>query len=87
MPSQLGYCGIPGQQRLPQNTQGTFEPQALLCTTPTPDPPQSLQWFALRQQFDVTFQEVRTHLDVETQSHWSNLAIARTTPELLGLFS
>ncbi len=33
------------------------------------------------------FQEVRTHLGMETQRQWSNLAIARTTPALLGLFS
>ena len=38
-------------------------------------------------QLEVTFQEVRTHLGVETQRQWSDLAIARTTPVLLGLFS
>jgi hypothetical protein len=32
-------------------------------------------------------QEVRTHLGVETQRQWSDLAILRTTPALLGLFS
>ena len=36
---------------------------------------------------EVTFQEVRNHLGVETQRQWSDLAIARTTPVLLGLFS
>ena len=36
---------------------------------------------------EVTFQDVRTHLGVETQRQWSDLAIARTTPVLLGLFS
>ncbi len=35
----------------------------------------------------VTFEEVRAHLGVETQRQWSDLAIARTTPALLGLFS
>ena len=35
----------------------------------------------------VTFQEVRTHLGVETQRQWSKNAIARTTPALLGLYS
>ena len=35
----------------------------------------------------MTFHEVRTHLGVETQRQWSDLAIARTTPALLGLFS
>jgi len=35
----------------------------------------------------VTLHEVRTHLGVGTQSQWSDLAILRTTPALLGLFS
>jgi hypothetical protein len=35
----------------------------------------------------VTFAEVRRHLGVETQRQWSDPAIARTTPVLLGLFS
>ena len=66
---------------------GTFAPQALLCTNPAADPTQILEWFVLRWQLEVTFQEVRTHLGVETQRQWSDLAIARTTPALLGLFS
>ncbi len=41
----------------------------------------------LRWQLEVTFQEVRTHLGMETQRQWSDRAIARTTPNLLGLFS
>ena len=49
--------------------------------------PMVLEWFVLRWQLEVTFQEVRTHLGVETQRQWSDLAIARTTPVLLGIFS
>src|SRR4051794_41447626 len=36
---------------------------------------------------EVTFQEGRRHLGLETQRQWSELAIRRTTPALLGLFS
>jgi hypothetical protein len=36
---------------------------------------------------ESTFQEVRQRLGFETQRHWSELAIRRTTPALLGLFS
>ena len=70
-----------------RDPQGAFTPQALLCTDPAADPTQILEWFVLRWQLEVTFQEVRTHLGVETQRQWSDLAIARTTPVLLGLFS
>jgi len=34
-----------------------------------------------------TFHAARAHLGVETQRQWSQRAIARTTPALLGLFS
>ena len=70
-----------------RDPQGTFAPQALLCTDPAADPNQILEWFVLRWQLEVTFREVRTHLGVETQRQWSDQAIARTTPALLGLFS
>ena len=70
-----------------RDPQGAFDPQALLCTDPSADPTQILQWFVLRWQLEVTFQEARTHLGLETQRQWSDLAIARTTPVLLGLFS
>ena len=70
-----------------RDPQGAFVPQALLCTDPAAEPTQILQWFVLRWQLEVTFQEVRTHLGMETQRQWSDRAIARTTPILLGLFS
>jgi hypothetical protein len=40
-----------------------------------------------RWQLEVMFQDVRAHLGVETQRQWSDLAILRTTPALLDLFS
>jgi hypothetical protein len=46
-----------------------------------------LRWFVRRWSVEVTFEEVRAHLGVETQRQWSDLAILRTTPCLLGLFS
>jgi hypothetical protein len=66
---------------------GQFDPQALLSTDPTVSPPQIIAWFVARWPLEVTFHEVRAHLGVETQRQWSDLAILRTTPALLGLFS
>jgi len=66
---------------------GKFRPQALLCTDLTVAPGQILAWFVLRWRLEVTFQEARAHLGLETQRQWSDLAIVRTTPALLGLFS
>lgn len=43
--------------------------------------------FVGRWCLEVTFEESRAHLGVETQRQWSDLAIERSTPALLGLFS
>src|SRR5215210_7932898 len=70
-----------------RDPQGQFKTQALLCTDLNADPEKILSWFVMRWQLEVTFQEVRRHLGFETQRQWSELAIRRTTPALLGLFS
>jgi len=72
---------------LVRDPAGSFETQALLCTDPAVAPEQILAWFVQRWRLEVTFEEVRRHLGVETQRQWSDRAIARTTPALLGLFS
>ena len=61
--------------------------QALICTDLQTDPERIVCWFAMRWQLEVTFQEARRQLGFETQRHWSEMAIRRTTPALLGLFS
>jgi hypothetical protein len=46
-----------------------------------------LHWVVMHWSVEVTFEESRTHLGLETQRQWSDHAIARTTPVLLALFS
>jgi hypothetical protein len=70
-----------------RDPQGRFDPQAFLCTDVAVSPRQTLPWFVLRWQMEVTFEESRAHLGIETQRQWSDRAIARTTPALLGLYS
>ena len=70
-----------------RDPQQQFRPQALLSTNLEVTPQQAVQWFVLRWQLETTFAEVRAKLGVETQRQWSQLAIARTTPCLLALFS
>ena len=70
-----------------RDPQGRFATQALLCTDLAVAPAQILAWFVQRWQLEVTFEEARRHLGVETQRQWSEPAIRRTTPALLGLFS
>jgi hypothetical protein len=78
---------VPIRWVLVRDVAGEFEPQALLCTDLDADPLVVLGWFVRRWSVEVTFAEVRRHLGVETQRQWSDKAIARTTPALLGLFS
>ncbi|HEX8375602.1 MAG TPA: transposase [Geminicoccaceae bacterium] len=82
-----GLPVVPIRWVLLRDPQHRFDPQALLCTDPARDAPQIVRWFVRRWQVEVTFREVRDHLGVETQRQWSDRAIARTTPCLLGLFS
>ena len=82
-----GLPVVPLRWVLIRDPQGELEPQALLCTGPSAQAAHIVEWFVLRWQMEVTFEEVRAHLGVETQRQWSGLAIARTTPALLGLFS
>ena len=82
-----GMSAVPLRWVLIQDPKGRFETQALLCTDVSTDPIQILRWFRRRWQVEVTFEEVRTHLGVETQRQWSDKAILRTTPALFALFS
>ena len=82
-----GLFAVPLRWVLIRDRQGRFDPQALLCLDLDADPEQIVRWFAMRWQLEVTFQESRRHLGFETQRQWSELAIRRTTPALLGLFS
>jgi hypothetical protein len=82
-----GQPPVPIRWVLIRDPKGKFKTQALLCTDLMVKPVQIVKWFVLRWQLEVTFREVRAHLGVETQRQWSDLAIARTTPALLGLFS
>ncbi|MBC7683918.1 MAG: hypothetical protein H7176_01670, partial [Bdellovibrionales bacterium] len=61
--------------------------QAFLCTDEAAEPGQILAWFVRRWQIEVTFEEARPHLGMETQRQWSAPAIARTTPAILALYS
>jgi len=82
-----GKPPVPIRWVLIRDPAGKYDPVALLCTDPQQSPLHIATWFVQRWQLEVTFEESRRHLGVETQRQWSDKAIARTTPLLLGLFS
>ena len=61
--------------------------EAFFCTDVQATPVEILPWVVRRWSVEVAFEEGRAHLGLETQRQWSDLAIARTTPILLALFS
>ena len=63
------------------------EPEAFLCTDTSASPRDVLDCFNRRWAVETTYEEARAHLGMETQRQWSDPAIFRTTPMLLGLYS
>lgn len=82
-----GWPPLPIRWVLVADPKGILPTQALLSTDLDMTPARMVERFVWRWSLEVTFEEVRRHLGVETQRQWSDWAIARTTPGLLALFS
>lgn len=82
-----GNPAIPIRWVLVRDPSGKREARAYLSTDPEMDALEIIRLYVRRWCVEVTFEETRRHLGVETQRQWSDLAIARTTPCLLGTFS
>jgi hypothetical protein len=78
---------VPLRWVLLRDPQGKLAPVALLSTDLALSAEMVVIYFARRWSVEVTLQETRVHLGVVTQRQWSEKAIERTTPVLLGLFS
>ncbi len=83
----VGKQAVPVRWVIIRDPSGKFETQALLCTKREATPRRIVEWFIKRWQVEVTFEETRRHLGIETNRQWSAKAIGRTTPCLFGLFS
>jgi hypothetical protein len=82
-----GQGPVPLRWVLIRSPEQTFKPGALFCSDASVSAQQIVEWFILRWNIEVTFEEVRAFLGFGTQRHWSDRAIERTSPCLLGLFS
>jgi hypothetical protein len=67
--------------------EGKLRLEAFFWTDLAATPVHILQWVVMRWSVEVTCEEGRAHLGLETQRQWADQAIARTTPVLLALFS
>ena len=84
---QAGKKPLPVRIVLIKTPDGKNEAEVLFSTSLSNCAIQIIEWFVLRWNIEVTFEEVRAHLGVETQRQWSDKAVARTTPLLMGLYS
>ena len=82
-----GLPVVPIRWVLVRDPKGQFKSLAFLCIDLNMTPDQILAWFVWRWQVEVTFEETRAHLGMETQRQWAQPAIARTTPTILALYS
>jgi hypothetical protein len=78
-----GTPPIPIRWILVRDLKKPNEPQAFLCTDTQAETLDILGWFISRWQVEVTFEETRAHLGVETQRQWSDLAILSSTLSIL----
>lgn len=82
-----GEAPMPLRIVLVKTPGGKNEAEVFFSTDRTNSPTQIIERFVMRWNIEVTFEETRAHLGVETQRQWSDKAIARSTPLLMGLYS
>lgn len=82
-----GHEPVPIRWVLVVDPTGKKDPVPLFSTDVNLSGEQIIELFVERWSIEVTFEEVRAHVGVETQRQWSDGAIARTTPALMGMFS
>ena len=76
---------VPIRYVLARDPEGGHRDAAYLCTDERFEPERVLGLVVRRWSLEVTFEEARAHLGVETQRQWSGRAIARTTPSTVSL--
>jgi hypothetical protein len=82
-----GFLPVPIKWVLVIDPEEELDPLPLMSTDFTISPEKIITLYIRRWNLEVTFEEVREHLGVETQRQWSDKAIARTTPILMGFYT
>jgi len=84
---RFGSTPLPIRWVLTRDPTGKRPPKALFSTDQAQPAEAIVRDFMKRWSLEVTFEESRAHLGLETQRQWSDRAIERTTPLLFGLYS
>jgi hypothetical protein len=75
-----GTDPLPIRWVLTRDPEGKHEPKTYFSTNQVQCPAGIVEDFVKRWPIEVTYEESRAHLGVETQRQWSDLAIERSTP-------
>lgn len=84
---RFGLTPLPVRWLVVRDPQGRSETRAYFSTVLDDTPQAILDTAIARWPIEVTFEECRAYLGIETQRQWSDKAIACSTPLLLGLYS
>ena len=84
---RLGHAPLWIRYVITRDPEGKLRDEVFACADINATAEEIIKWFVMRWSLEVTFEEAREHLGMETQRQWSDLAIARATPVILGLFS
>lgn len=82
-----GTAPLPIRWVLTRDPEGKGEPKAYFSTDQAQCAAEIVEDVVKRWPIEVTYEESRAHLGVETQRQWSDLAIERSTPCLFGVYS
>ena len=82
-----GKTSIPIRWVLIVDPTRKMDPMPLMSTDSLLKPKQIIELYVDRWSIEVIFEETREHLGIETQRQWSDKAILRCTPILMGLYS
>jgi hypothetical protein len=84
---RIAHPVLPVRWVLVRDPAGKLEPRAYFSTCPSDRARDIVTAFIKRWTIETTFEESRAHLGLENQRQWTDRAIERTTPCLLGLYS
>ena len=84
---RYGYDPLPIRWVLTRDPEGKHPSKVIFSTDPAQQAEEIIKDFMKRSPLEVTFEEGRAHLGIETQRQWSDRAIERSTPLLFGLYS
>lgn len=82
-----GFTPLPLRWVLVRDPAGKRASRAFFSTNQQQSPASIVAAFVQRWPLEVTFEESRAHLGIETQRQWNDRAIERSTPALFGLYS